>query len=128
MLESKLYTPIIMKATVLGCRLLRNNVGCLKNERGQWVRFGVANPGGSDLLGVLPCVVTKEMVGLKVGILLAVEVKPERNNRLSRHQKSFLDFVSMMGGIALKAIGPEDFEAQIKRVKSDLAAGLFKTT
>ncbi len=125
--ESSLYTPIILKATELNCRLFRNNCGQLKNERGQWVRFGVANPGGSDLIGIAPCVVTPEMVGLTVGIFLSVEVKPDRGKKASTPQRAFLDFVAMMGGIGLKSHGPIDFEEQLKQALKLLQAGANAT-
>lgn len=123
MKESSLYTPIILKATQLGSRLFRNNVGALKNERGQWVRYGVANPGGSDMIGIAPCVVTESMVGLTVGILLAVEVKPDRGSKASAPQRAFLEFVKKMGGIAFKAHSTEEFEAQLNKYRDELTAG-----
>lgn len=79
-------------------RLWRNNTGCLKDQQGRWVRFGLAN-GSSDLIGVRRMTITPEMVGQEVGIFCAVEVK-SATGRATTEQRNFLDCVRNFGGLA----------------------------
>ena len=94
----------ILKRILLACsrgktRLWRNNVGQLQDARGQWVRYGVANPGGSDLIGWDSVVITPEMVGRRVAIFTAFEVK-SKTGRIRTEQQAFIDNVKRCGGIA----------------------------
>ena len=58
----------------LGIRLWRNNLGMCVYKGGQHVRYGVANPGGSDLIGFKSVVVTSEMVGRTIAQLMHLDV------------------------------------------------------
>lgn len=80
-------------------RLFRNNIGSLKDATGRWVKFGVANPGGSDLIGWTTVEITPEMVGRKVAVFTAIETKGERT-RTTAEQVYFVQAVRAAGGFA----------------------------
>lgn len=62
------------------------------------VRYGLA-VGSSDKIGILPTVITPEMVGKTLGIFCAIELKAARG-RVSEAQQEFIDKVLAAGGIA----------------------------
>ena len=69
--------------------LWRNNSGVARTERGM-IRYGVANPGGADLIGIFD------------GRFLAIEVK-SRTGRTSTEQQRFGELVRAKGGIFILA-------------------------
>ena len=78
--------------------------GHIITQRGaRRVRFGVCNPGGSDLLGWRPLVITEGMVGQTVAQFVAVECKTKAYNKASKDQKNFLAQVARAGGVAVIA-------------------------
>lgn len=83
-----------------GFRLWRNNSGKLPDPRtGRWVQFGVASPGGSDLIGYRTIEITPDMVGRKVAVFTAIEVKTA-TGRATPEQRRFIDHIRAAGGIA----------------------------
>lgn len=62
------------------------------------VMFGLA-PGSSDVIGWQQVVVTKEMVGARVALFTAIELK-RGTDSLSKEQGNFLIAVAEAGGIA----------------------------
>ena len=58
----------------------------------------------SDLIGFMPVIITKEMVGKKVAVFIAAEVKKSSWKYMSTDrevaQKKFLDVVNINGGIS----------------------------
>jgi hypothetical protein len=83
-----------------GFRLWRNNSGKLPDPRtGRWVQFGVASPGGSDLIGYRTIEITPDMVGQKVAIFTALEVKTA-TGRATLEQRRFIDHIRAAGGIS----------------------------
>jgi hypothetical protein len=83
-----------------GVRLWRNNSGKLPDPRtGRWVQFGVASPGGSDLIGYRSITITPDMVGSTVAVFTAIEVKTP-TGRATPAQRHFIDHVRRAGGIA----------------------------
>ncbi len=83
-----------------GFRLWRNNSGKLPDPRtGRWVQFGVASPGGSDLIGYRSIVITPDMVGRTVAVFTAVEIKTA-TGRATPAQRNFIDHIRRAGGIA----------------------------
>lgn len=76
---------------------LPNGDVLLKNPRR--VQCGLGT-GTSDLIGWHTVTVTPEMLGRKLAVFLAVEVKA-RTGRLSDEQKAFLRCIKAAGGIAL---------------------------
>lgn len=84
-------------------RLMRNNVGMLRNIQGDYIAFGLC-PGSSDLIGIHSVTVTPDMVGQKVGLFVAIETKTEagykrKGPRLDM-QASFIRMVKLLGGLA----------------------------
>lgn len=83
-------------------RLFRNSVGAYRNNQGQFVRYGLG-PGTSDLIGWRTTVVSPDMVGKRVAIFVAIEVKDpagKTNQERLKNQKQFVKIVREHGGIA----------------------------
>lgn len=55
--------------------------------------------GSSDLIGWTSVVITPEMVGKKVALFTALEIKNE-SGRITTEQQNFVDQVAQAGGIA----------------------------
>lgn len=107
---------------------MRNNSGACVDNTGRLVRYGLGNISksqtaqiaSSDLIGVKKVVVTQDMVGTTVGIIVAVEVKKEGWNHekkfsgRERAQNAFINWIKSNGGIAGFCSSVED----IKRLLS----------
>jgi hypothetical protein len=78
-------------------RLFRNNVGVCKTENSTIV-YGLCT-GSSDLIGWTSIEITEEMIGKKLAIFTALEIKTE-TGKVSPEQKIFLENVKNAGGIA----------------------------
>lgn len=104
--ENTLTNKIRLMFPTMGGLLFRNNCGTIKKDD-RWIKFGVANPGGSDLIGLLKIQVTPAMVGDTLAIFTACEVKGP-NGELSKKQIAFLRTVAEAGGIAIVAKGDTD--------------------
>jgi hypothetical protein len=81
-----------------GVRLFRNNVGALKDPRGQLVTYGLCT-GSSDLIGLRRVTVTPDMVGQQVAVFTALEVK-RPGQTPTEAQGKFLGMVDGMGGLS----------------------------
>ena len=120
MSESKLLREIMLAAPDLGCRLLRNNVGVLRDIYGNYVRYGLG-VGSSDCVGWTERTITRGMVGQKVAVFTAIETKrpgwnpPKSGKKLVEweKQKNFLIAVKNAGGIAELATDADDFRRAI---------------
>jgi hypothetical protein len=91
---SKVRLAIARYATVF-----RNNCGAYKSPAGHWLQYGVANPGGSDLIGFRPVEITPDMVGSTIAQFVAIECK-SAVGKVSPDQQRFLDLVKKAGGCA----------------------------
>ncbi len=107
--ESNISKRIMLKLSE-SCRIFRNNVGLFTTNTGAKVKTGLCK-GSSDLIGWHTVEITPEMIGKKIGIFLAVEVKSSKG-RASKDQLNFRDKVNEAGGIAF--IARSDSEAQNK--------------
>lgn len=96
MREGELIRRIMLQASENGARLWRNNCGMLQDKEGRWIKYGVCNPGGSDLIGFTPRIIAGE----QVAIFTAVEAKTGRL-KPTHEQESFLAAVERAGGVAL---------------------------
>lgn len=96
--ETAISNAIRIALSKLGARVFRNQRGKYRTEHGQWIETGLCN-GASDLIGLLPVVITPEMVGQRFARFVAIEVKAA-HGRLTEEQKRFLEFVRAAGGIA----------------------------
>ena len=97
--ERKIQSEIQLAACAGGgpARLWRNNVGALRDQRGQLVRYGLC-PGSSDLIGFRTIVITPDMVSQRVAVFTAVEVKDR--GRPTEQQAAFITMVQQAGGLA----------------------------
>lgn len=86
------------RATELGARVWRNNVGVLPDKRGVPVRYGLAT-GSSDLIGFVPVTITPDMVGQTVAVFVSVETKAGKG-RATREQAAWIAMVQRFGGRA----------------------------
>lgn len=86
-----------------------------KHDGWSWapVSNGMGVHGIADRVGVVPCIITPEMVGHRVGVFVAVESKrPGRRNEpdrgMSKHQKLVMDAIRATGGLSICCDGYED--------------------
>jgi len=107
--ESNISKRIMVKLSQC-CRIFRNNTGMFTTNAGAKIRTGLCK-GSSDLIGWHTVEITSDMIGKKIGIFLAVEVK-SAEGRASEGQLNFIDKVNEAGGIAF--IARSDSEAQNK--------------
>ena len=99
-LEAETQRDILLSAPSVNCRLLRNNVGMLKDERGQYVRYGLGGNGGSDLIG------WTTVQGRAV--FTAIEVK-RKGKKPTPEQVAFVDAIKAAGGIGAVCFSVQDF-------------------
>lgn len=100
----------LMLALPRAVTIFRNNQGVAQYPDGSAVKYGIANPGGSDLIGWTSRTVTADMVGQKIAIFTAIEVKTG-TGRLTAPQEQFLKCVENAGGIAVVAQSESDLAA-----------------
>ena len=101
MSETNLIQLIRLEANKHGCFLSRNNTGSLQNKTGRWVKFGLFNPGGSDLIGFRKI--------NNIAQFVAIEVKIQ-HGRIRPEQQEFIDFINKNGGLAGIVRSVEDFK------------------
>lgn len=102
------------------CRLFNNPVGdgwagvVVRAERGmvtlgepRRIRYGVGGAGGSDLIGLRSVLISPNMVGERVAVFAAVEVK-RPGVSVPEHQVRFVEFIREMGGIAGVVRSPDE--------------------
>lgn len=99
--ESLILKEIIAALSMGGVPLWRNNTGKARTVDGRFIKFGIpsADGGGSDLIGITPVTITADMVGKKIGVFTAVEVK-SKSGRATKAQLQFIENVKNWGGIA----------------------------
>lgn len=81
--ESRVQAEVRLEAAKKGIKLWRNNVGVLQNERGQYVRYGLANDSvrlnkvvkSGDLIGWRPILIQPEHQGKTISQFVSREVK-----------------------------------------------------
>lgn len=108
MSEQRLQQEIRIELSRGPVRLFRNNTGTLLDRNGRPVQFGLCK-GSSDLIGLRSVTVTPEMVGQRLAVFAAVEVKAPRG-RLTAEQEAFIAMVREMGGLAGVARSVEEAE------------------
>lgn len=115
MAESEIMKQILVELPKHGIIASRNNLGTayagetifngrdvlIKNFRA--VKYGVFNPSGSDILGIMPS-----------GKLLAIEVKTP-SGRVSEGQQDFINMVNSHGGVAFVARSVQEAVDNIKK-------------
>lgn len=119
--ESAILKATLLRASQLGLRLFRNQVGAgvagvILREvepgvflvRGRRVTMGLCT-GSSDLIGWKPVTVTSDMVGSRVACFVALETK-SASGRATPEQINFIDRVLEAGGIAAIVRIPEELD------------------
>ena len=81
----------------------KDNMLLMKNPR----KVQGAPEGTSDIIGVTSVMITTEMVGTRVGVFTAIEVKKPGQNP-KPHQVNFLSQMRSRGALAGVARSPED--------------------
>lgn len=99
MKESAIQIAIRLALSQAGSVMFRNNSGAYQTPDGRWIKYGVCNPGGSDLIGWTSVVVTPDMVGQRVAVFTAAEVKTSRG-KATDAQINFIEQVRKAGGFA----------------------------
>jgi hypothetical protein len=103
--ETSLLRTILLHVCNGSTRLFRNNVGVAKFPDGTVVKYGLCT-GSSDLIGWKTVTITPEMVGKRIAIFTAIEVKA--GTRASKEQLNFIQQVQASGGIAAIARSPDE--------------------
>ncbi|TXH10439.1 MAG: hypothetical protein E6R04_05410, partial [Spirochaetes bacterium] len=108
--ESEIQQLIQLEAPKMGVTLLRNNSGAFKDETGRLVRYGLGQISNtqpyksSDLIGWTEVIVTEQMIGQRIAIFTAVEVKKEGwkagKDEREEKQNNFIRWIKSRGGIA----------------------------
>lgn len=111
-LENEVQQKVQIEAAYHGCKLMRNNSGACKDSTGRLIRFGLGNISkshsdrikSSDLVGFTTVIITPDMVGKRVAVFTALEVKASdwefSSTGRERAQLAFIDWVKAHGGIA----------------------------
>jgi len=117
--ESEVQQEIQLEAPKMGVTLLRNNSGAFKDETGRLVRYGLGQISNtqpyksSDLIGWTEVVVTPEMVGQRIAIFTAVEIKRQSwkatKDEREEKQRNFINWIKARGGIAGMVNSVDDF-------------------
>ena len=121
-LESVIQTSIRLRLSKLRMLFLRYNVGTFWTKDGRPVKIG--EPGVSDLIGMVPHVITQEDVGRTIGVFTVMETKQLRDSTdkaRKEQQGAFLRLVNRGGGVAAIVRSEEDaVDVATKKWDSDL--------
>lgn len=121
--ETEVQNEILLRASQLGMRLFRNNVGVAYRDDGVPIRYGLANISkkmnqqlkSSDLIGITPTIITQDMIGSTVGIFTAIECKRENwkrgANKREEAQSNFIELIKSLGGRAQFCNNSEDIKS-----------------
>jgi len=121
-LESVIQTKIRLAMGRLRVLMLRYQVGLFWTKDGRPVKIG--ETGVSDLIGMVPHVVTQEDVGRTIGVFTVLETKQIRDStdKARREQQGkFLRLVNRGGGLGAIVRSEEDaVEVVTEKWKSSL--------
>ena len=95
-LESSILQNIRLSAPP-GVVMFRNQVGAYKKDD-FYIKYGVGGEGGSDLICIVPTLITQRHVGRTIARFGALEVKTKTGHR-SPAQINFINRVVALGGI-----------------------------
>lgn len=105
MIESDILREIQTKVSGPDIRLFRMQSLRVQTIDGTFINFGIK--GMSDLVGLRSVVVTPDMVGKRIAMYTAIEVK-SATGRVSAEQDRFIAMVRGLGGMAGVARGVEE--------------------
>ena len=125
--ESEVQNEQRLEIAKLGGKAYRNNSGAYDpvHPPSPGTRWGIGNDShkinkvrkSSDLICILPVVITPAMVGHTLGVFMADEVKREgwhyTNSPEEVAQQSFLDIINSTGGIGFFSQSVLDFKNAI---------------
>ena len=118
--EAAAQQRIRLEAPHHGVRLWRNNVGACMDDRGNHIRYGLANESTAmnkvvkshDLIGITPMTVKPEHVGGILGIFTSIECKRPgwqyKGTAREVGQLNWAQIVIGLGGFAQFACDPGD--------------------
>lgn len=116
-LEAPILRDVLLKASDLGHRLFRNNRGLFYTMSGDKTRAGLETDGASDCIGFARVIVTPEMVGHTIAVILVAETKKSAwkkpTTETEKGQEKFINFINKMGGIGFFINNPEDLKNKI---------------
>ena len=127
MLEDEVQAKIRLEAPKQETTLWRNNSGALTDSSGRTVRYGLCNESkklndkfkSSDLIGFTEVLITPSMVGKKIAVFTAVEVKREdwtgKLDFRGTAQAAFINYILSKGGFAGFANSVDAFKKIIGR-------------
>jgi len=104
----------------LGAKIFRNQVGKYKLRDGNWITYGLGK-GSSDLIGWTVVQIHPSMVGRRVAVFTAVEVKTPKG-KVKQSQENFIRVVRVNGGIGFVARSVEEATTKLFK-ESNLANG-----
>jgi hypothetical protein len=118
--ESEIQQLIQLEAPKLGVTLLRNNSGSFLDKSNRLVRYGLGftSPNqpfkSSDLIGWTEVLITSEMIGQRLAVFTAIEVKrqswkPTKDEREAK-QNNFIQWVRSRGGYAAMVNSVDEFK------------------
>ena len=114
--ETPLMRAIMFALSRAGAIVFRNSVGGAATASGGWVEYGLCK-GSSDLIGWNTVTITPDMVGQRVAVFLACEVKRPKKQPTTE-QKLFIRNVLDAGGIAFRAESEEDAVGRLEALSS----------
>lgn len=119
--EQAVQGGVLVRSAPHGFTLFRNNVGVLKNPNGQPIRFGLANDTpalnkkwkSGDLMGWRSIIITPDMVGQRVAVVVSRECKAEdwqfRGDEHELAQARWASLINDAGGDACFVSSPDNF-------------------
>jgi hypothetical protein len=121
-LESVIQVHIRLRLSKLRMLFLRYQVGTFWTKDGRPVKIG--EPGVSDLIGMVPHVVTEADVGRTIGVFTVLETKQVKDGTAKERKESqgnFLRLVNRGGGVAAIVRSEDDaVDVATKKWDSDL--------
>lgn len=118
--EAAAQQQIRLEAPKHGVRLWRNNVGACMDDRGNHVRYGLANESpamnkqvkSADLIGITPVTITPQHIGAVLGVFTSIECKRPgwryKGNGREQAQLAWAQLIIGLGGFAQFATDPGD--------------------
>lgn len=101
--ETTIQNRVRVALSRAGVVTFRNNTGVATFPNGSKVAYGLC-PGSSDLIGWKSVTITPDMVGQRVAVFTAIEVKPpgpiRGDKKRLEAQCNFIQAVQKAGGIA----------------------------
>jgi len=114
--ESNVSNQVRLAASKLGVVLFRNNRGKFRTLDGKRiVEAGLSVNGSSDLIGWHSVEVTPDLIGKRLAIFTAVEVKTEKGV-IRPEQQRFIDNLNAAGGIGFFARSEKDVDSAFNNV------------